>query len=196
MDKIKVQLLYSAFTTWLFLYTPCSWWCFAHLVKELGNTSTSHRGSLLHYYNVIILIKVTCFCTSVVQRKTYKCCYVCTYLPEVCICKLRVCYFFTNWEMKSMGSGKMIVEFFSAEMVLRVWRYRSCKALLESSMMSEASLRARAALNSPSAAITYSRWYTVSMGEGIDKQGELLTGVGGVTRIENQVGGVSRQEEK
>lgn len=29
--------------------------------------------------------------------------------------------------MMSMGSGKTIVEFFSAEMELNVWRYRSCR---------------------------------------------------------------------
>jgi len=53
-----------------------------------------------------------------------------------------------------MGSGKMMVEFFSAEMVFSVCRYRNCKAEDDSLMMSEASFRARAALFSPSAAIT------------------------------------------
>ena len=50
-----------------------------------------------------------------------------------------------------------MVEFFSAEMVFRVWRYRSCKAEDDSLMISDASLRARAAFCSPSAAITWTQ---------------------------------------
>ena len=56
---------------------------------------------------------------------------------------------------KSIGRGNMMVEFFSAEMELRVCRYRSCKAAGDWDMMSAASLRARAAFCSPSAAITW-----------------------------------------
>ena len=47
-----------------------------------------------------------------------------------------------------------MVEFFSAEMVLSVWRYRSCKAEGDSDMTSEASFNERAASRSPFAAIT------------------------------------------
>ena len=54
----------------------------------------------------------------------------------------------------SMGKGKMIVEFFSAEMVFKVCRYLSCKAEGDWSMTSEASFKARAERCSPSAAIT------------------------------------------
>ncbi len=53
-----------------------------------------------------------------------------------------------------MGSGNMIVEFFSAEMVLRVCKYRSWRAEGDSLMTSAASLSAREAFCSPSAAIT------------------------------------------
>ena len=48
----------------------------------------------------------------------------------------------------------MIVEFFSAEIVLRVWRYRSCNADGDSDITSEASFKERAASLSPFAAIT------------------------------------------
>lgn len=54
----------------------------------------------------------------------------------------------------SIGRGNTMVEFFSAEMVLRVCRYRSCKAEGDSLIMFAASLRAREAWCSPSAAIT------------------------------------------
>ena len=83
-----------------------------------------------------------------------------------------------NCEMMSIGTGKMMVEFFSAEIVFRVWRYRSwkrkkhvgvkgmcrecyrlgfpltCSAEGLSDMTSEASLSALDAFCSPSAAIT------------------------------------------
>ena len=36
--------------------------------------------------------------------------------------ELEVCM---NSDMMSMGTGKMMVELFSAEMLFRVWRYRS-----------------------------------------------------------------------
>lgn len=55
---------------------------------------------------------------------------------------------------RSMGNGKMMVEFFSAAMVVSVWRYRSCKAAGDSEITMEASLRALEAFISPSAAIT------------------------------------------
>lgn len=53
----------------------------------------------------------------------------------------------------SMGSGKMIVEFLSAAMVLRLCRYRSCRADGDSEMTREASFRALDAFISPSAAM-------------------------------------------
>lgn len=92
-----------------------------------------------------------------------------------------------NWDKKSMGNGKMMVEFFSAEMVLnvcsvfrhsiwkssikseiyinkekrrklwRTWRYRNCRAAGDWAITMEASLRAVDALNSPSAAMTLAR---------------------------------------
>lgn len=62
--------------------------------------------------------------------------------------------FFTKPSRTLMGSGNMIVEFFSAEMVLRVCKYRSWRAEGDSLMTSAASLSAREAFCSPSAAIT------------------------------------------
>ena len=61
----------------------------------------------------------------------------------------------TYVEMSSMGMGNTMVEFFSEEMVDRVWRYLSCKAAGDSEMMSLASFRALEAFCSPSAAITW-----------------------------------------
>lgn len=55
----------------------------------------------------------------------------------------------------SMGRGKTIVEFFSAAMVVSVWRYRSWRAAGDSVMTMEASFRALDAFISPSAAMTY-----------------------------------------
>jgi hypothetical protein len=57
----------------------------------------------------------------------------------------------------SMGRGKMIVEFFSAEMPVNVWRYLSCIALGDSARIREACFNASAAFCSPSAAITYKK---------------------------------------
>lgn len=54
----------------------------------------------------------------------------------------------------SMGSGKTIVEFFSAAIVVRVWRQRSWRAAGDSVMTMEASFRALEAFISPSAAMT------------------------------------------
>ena len=54
----------------------------------------------------------------------------------------------------SMGRGKIIVEFFSAEILVKVWRYRSCKAAGESERISDASFKEREAFCSPSAAMT------------------------------------------
>ena len=48
----------------------------------------------------------------------------------------------------------MMVEFFSAEMELRVWRYRSCRAPGLHVIISLAALRAELAFSSPSAAMT------------------------------------------
>ena len=56
--------------------------------------------------------------------------------------------------ISSMGRGKMMVEFFSALIWVRVWRYLSCRAEGLSLMMSEASFRALEAFCSPSAAMT------------------------------------------
>ena len=54
-----------------------------------------------------------------------------------------------------MGMGNTMVEFFSEEMVARVWRYLSWRAAGLSEMMSLASFRALLAFCSPSAAITW-----------------------------------------
>lgn len=62
---------------------------------------------------------------------------------------------FMKWLMISMGRGKMMVEFFSAAMVLRVWRYLSWRADGDSAITRDASFRALDAFISPSAAITY-----------------------------------------
>ena len=56
--------------------------------------------------------------------------------------------------INSMGMGNTMVEFFSAEMVWRVWRYLSWRAAGLPEMMSLASFRALLAFCSPSAAIT------------------------------------------
>ena len=55
----------------------------------------------------------------------------------------------------SIGSGKIIVEFFSAEIVFSVCRYRNCRAALDCAMTSAASFNDLDARCSPSAAITY-----------------------------------------
>lgn len=64
---------------------------------------------------------------------------------------------FRNGVSSSIGKGKIIVEFFSAEMLLSVCRYRSCNADGLADMISEASLSAREDFISPSAAITLAR---------------------------------------
>ena len=51
----------------------------------------------------------------------------------------------------------MMVEFFSADIVLRVWRYLSCNADGDSDITSEASFNDRAASRSPLAAITFNK---------------------------------------
>lgn len=55
----------------------------------------------------------------------------------------------------SIGRGKTMVEFFSAAMVLRVWRYLSWRAEGESAITREASFRALEAFISPSAAMIW-----------------------------------------
>ncbi len=57
----------------------------------------------------------------------------------------------------SIGRGKMIVEFFSVEILVKVCKYLNCKAAGESEMMSEASFKALEAFCSPSAAMTLAR---------------------------------------
>ena len=54
----------------------------------------------------------------------------------------------------SIGTGNMMVEFFSQEIELRVCRYLSCIAAWLPAIVSLAALRATLALFSPSAAIT------------------------------------------
>lgn len=53
--------------------------------------------------------------------------------------------------VRSMGRGKMMVEWCSAAIPERVWRYRSCKATGLSLSIKLASRRARDAFRSPSA---------------------------------------------
>ena len=65
----------------------------------------------------------------------------------------------TYWDISSIGIGNTMVEFFSEEMVARVWRYLSCRAAGLSEMMSLASFRALLAFCSPSAAITYKQFF-------------------------------------
>ena len=54
-----------------------------------------------------------------------------------------------------------MVEFFSAEMVCKVCKYRSCNACGDSWMTSAASFKALAAFISPSAAITYKTFFNI-----------------------------------
>ena len=63
-----------------------------------------------------------------------------------------------NRDKKFTGRGKMMVEFFSAEMVVNVCKYRSWRAEGDSEIMSAASFKARDAFISPSAAMTCNRW--------------------------------------
>ena len=53
-----------------------------------------------------------------------------------------------------MGMGKIMVEFFSAEMLFTVRRYLNCRADGLQAIISEAALSAELAFCSPSAAIT------------------------------------------
>ena len=73
----------------------------------------------------------------------------------------------TYWAINSMGMGNTMVEFFSAEMVWRVWRYLSRRAAGLSGIMSLASFRALLALFSPSAAITW-RKVTVPVSDSVE----------------------------
>ena len=56
--------------------------------------------------------------------------------------------------INSIGNGKMIVEFFSAEILVNVCKYLNWRAAGDSEMISEASFKALEAFCSPSAAIT------------------------------------------
>jgi hypothetical protein len=58
--------------------------------------------------------------------------------------------------MMSMGMGKIMVEFFSAEMLFKVCRYRNCRADGLQAIISDAAFSAALAFCSPSAAITCS----------------------------------------
>ena len=71
-----------------------------------------------------------------------------------------------------MGMGNTMVEFFSEEMVARVWRYLSWRAAGLSEMMSLASFRALLAFCSPSAAIT---WGEVSVSSLVLRTGSYLS---------------------
>ena len=53
--------------------------------------------------------------------------------------------FLINGSSRSMGTGKIVVEFFSAEISTSVWRNLNCNAVGSSAMMSAASLRRAAA---------------------------------------------------
>ena len=64
-------------------------------------------------------------------------------------------FFLMKVDIMSIGNGKIIVEFFSVDMLDSVCKYLSCRALGESEMTSEASLRAFEAFISPSAAMTF-----------------------------------------
>ena len=59
--------------------------------------------------------------------------------------------------MVSIGMGKIVVEFLSAEISTRVWRYRSCKAAGFRLITSAASARRCEASNSPWAWMTFAR---------------------------------------
>ena len=62
-----------------------------------------------------------------------------------------------NGVIISIGNGKMIVEFFSLEILLRVCKYLNCNAAGLSLSVSAASFNALDAFISPSAAITLAR---------------------------------------
>jgi hypothetical protein len=62
-----------------------------------------------------------------------------------------------NGVIKSIGNGKMIVEFFSLEILLSVCKYLNCNAAGLSLNVSAASFNALDAFISPSAAITLAR---------------------------------------
>ena len=64
-------------------------------------------------------------------------------------------YFLAKFEKISKGTGNIIVLFFSAEILLSVWRYLSCRAPGLAAIISLAALRAELAFCSPSAAITW-----------------------------------------
>ena len=60
-----------------------------------------------------------------------------------------------NVFISSMGKGKIIVEFFSAEMCVKVCKNLSCNAAGDSEITSEASFRDFEDFNSPSACMTF-----------------------------------------
>lgn len=69
-------------------------------------------------------------------------------------------YFLPRLPSSSIGSGKIIVEFFSAAICVSVWRYLSWSAEGDWLMTSAACFRAIDAFCSPSAAITYTNSIT------------------------------------
>ena len=99
-----------------------------------------HKNSLKTFYRTL---------TSVSGGDTEELCWSIFFWPSSHFWSGR------NLLRKSTGRGKMIVEFFSAEIEVSVCKYRSWRAEGDSEIISAASFRARDAFISPSAAMTY-----------------------------------------
>lgn len=80
-----------------------------------------------------------------------------TRLNDVLNYDLFIGFILRNGVIKSIGNGKMIVEFFSLDILLRVCKYLNCNAAGLSLSVSAASFNALDAFISPSAAITLAR---------------------------------------